>query len=88
MSLRKSFLSRSLTEAWRPFFVAGECITSHDRLTAGWPVVASRFLHTALILQIRTDQRGDICLCAHIRDTADAMLDRRGIIVSGYVANL
>jgi hypothetical protein len=55
---------------------------------AGWPVVASRFLLSALISPIRTDQRGDICLCDHIRDTADAMLDRRGIIVSGYVANL
>jgi hypothetical protein len=63
-------------------------VSASHRLTAEWPVVASRFLHTALILQIRTDQRGDICLCAHIRDTADAMLDRRGIIVSGYVANL
>ncbi len=55
---------------------------------AGWPVVASRFLLSALISPIRTDQRGDICLYDHIRDTADAMLDRRGIIVSGYVANL
>lgn len=88
MISRKPFLSRSLTEAWRPFLVAGERFTSHDRLTAGWQIVASKALHTAPISRIRTDLSGDICLCDHVRDTADFMLYRRRISVSGYVADL